>query len=153
LCADAEEDVTPEVRYLRAHSPQTPVLVLGPCAKLSLARSALQAGARGFVHAQMPPGQIVRALEVVAKGEVAVPRELLRAMMEEKSSEEDLSKLSPQKQEILELVAEGLPNAQIAQRCFLSESTIKQHLRAAYKVLGVRNRNQAARLFRRERLG
>ncbi len=48
---------------------------------------------------------------------------------------------------ILEMVAEGLSNAQIAKRLYLSESTIKQHLRAAYKTLGVKKRNQAARLM------
>jgi DNA-binding NarL/FixJ family response regulator len=151
LCANGEEDVAPEVRYLQALAPDSPVLVLGPNAELPLARSALRAGARGFIHAQMPPEQVVRALEVTAKGEHVVPRELLKALMEEKrSSTEDLAELTPQKREILGLVAEGLSNAQIARRFFLSESTIKQHLRGVYKVLGVRNRYQAARLLRQE---
>jgi DNA-binding NarL/FixJ family response regulator len=48
----------------------------------------------------------------------------------------------------LELVVEGLSNAEIAGRLYLSESTIKQHLRAVYKVLGVRNRTQAAKTMR-----
>jgi DNA-binding NarL/FixJ family response regulator len=151
LYANGEEDVAPEVRYLQSLAPDSPVLVLGPHAELPLARSALRAGARGFIHAQMPPEQVVRALEVSAKGEHVVPRELLKALMEEKrSSTEDLAELTPQKREILGLVAEGLSNAQIARRFFLSESTIKQHLRGAYKVLGVRNRYQAARLLRQE---
>jgi DNA-binding NarL/FixJ family response regulator len=46
-------------------------------------------------------------------------------------------------------VVEGLSNAEIAQRLFLSESTIKQHLRTAYKVLGVKNRTEAATLLRK----
>jgi DNA-binding NarL/FixJ family response regulator len=151
LGANGEEDVAPEVRYLQSLAPDSPVLVLGPHAELPLARSALRAGARGFIHAQMPPEQVVRALEVSAKGEHVVPRELLKALMEEKrSSTEDLAELTPQKREILGSVAEGLSNAQIARRFFLSESTIKQHLRGAYKVLGVRNRYQAARLLRQE---
>jgi DNA-binding NarL/FixJ family response regulator len=45
-------------------------------------------------------------------------------------------------------VVGGLPNAEIAGRLFLSESTIKQHLRAAYKALGVKNRTEAASLIR-----
>ena len=46
-------------------------------------------------------------------------------------------------------VVEGLSNAEIGRRIYLSESTIKQHLRAAYKLLGVSNRTEAANLFRR----
>ena len=44
-------------------------------------------------------------------------------------------------------VVEGLSNAEIGRRLYLSESTIKQHLRAAYKLLGVSNRTEAANLF------
>jgi DNA-binding NarL/FixJ family response regulator len=51
--------------------------------------------------------------------------------------------------EILSYVVEGLSNAEIGRRLYLSESTIKQHLRAAYKLLGVNNRTEAANLFRR----
>jgi DNA-binding CsgD family transcriptional regulator/nucleoid-associated protein YgaU len=53
--------------------------------------------------------------------------------------------LSARQREILELVAEGLPNAQIAQRLFVTESTVKQHLHKAYRTLGVRNRREAAK--------
>ncbi|MCA1702019.1 MAG: helix-turn-helix transcriptional regulator [Actinobacteria bacterium] len=60
----------------------------------------------------------------------------------------NLGDLSTRQREILELVAEGLSNGQIAKRLFLTESTIKQHLRGAYKILGVRNRAQAVRLVR-----
>jgi DNA-binding NarL/FixJ family response regulator len=60
----------------------------------------------------------------------------------------DLTVLTSRQREIMGLVGEGLSNAQIAQRLFVTESTIKQHLRTAYKALNVRNRVQAARLLR-----
>jgi DNA-binding CsgD family transcriptional regulator len=56
--------------------------------------------------------------------------------------------LSDRQWETLELAAEGLPNAQIARRLFITESTVKQHLRKAYSTLGIRSRREAARLFR-----
>ena len=59
----------------------------------------------------------------------------------------DLGALTPRQRDILELVSEGLSNAQIAERLFLTESTIKQHLYATYKLLDVRNRIQAAKLL------
>jgi DNA-binding NarL/FixJ family response regulator len=66
-------------------------------------------------------------------------------------SEEELANLaalSARQREILGYVVEGLFNAEIGQRLFLLESTIKQHLRTAYKLLGVNNRTEAAKLFR-----
>jgi DNA-binding NarL/FixJ family response regulator len=53
----------------------------------------------------------------------------------------------PSKSTVRGLVAEGLSNAQIARRLSLSESTVKQHLRAAYKVLGVKDRKEAAKFI------
>ncbi len=55
--------------------------------------------------------------------------------------------LSARQREVLDLVAEGLPNAQIARRLFVTESTVKQHLYKAYKTLGVRNRREAAKFL------
>ena len=143
----AVEDVPESIEHLRGLLPETPVLVFGIELDLSLAQTALKAGAMGFIHAGMEPSQIVRALLVASKGEVAAPRQMLEYMLAG-GDRDKLAALSFRQQEILELVTNGLSNAQIAQRLYLSESTIKQHLRAAYKLLDVRNRTEAARLFR-----
>ncbi len=85
---------------------------------------------------------------------MALPRELLEAgvdLLNEQQRAPDLSALSERRLEILELVAEGLSNAQIAKRLYLSESTVKQHLRGAYKVLGVKNRREASKIVCRAR--
>lgn len=126
----------------------SPVVVFGPQLDLPLARDALQAGAFGFVHAKMTPDQLVRAVAVAAKGELVAPWELLRYLLLEDNSH-DLAALSARQREILGFVLEGLSNAEIGRRLYLSESTIKQHLRSAYKLLGVSNRTEAANLFRR----
>jgi DNA-binding CsgD family transcriptional regulator len=91
--------------------------------------------------------QRVRAIEVAADGEIVAPRMLLEYLL---ANEEpaDLNLLSARQREILDMVVEGASNAEIAKRLFLSESTIKQHLRAAYKTLGVHNRTEAANLVR-----
>jgi DNA-binding NarL/FixJ family response regulator len=143
------KDVAPEVRRLLALAPGVPCLVFGLRADLQLARSALKAGARGLVHAGMRPEQIVRAVSLASKGEVVLPRELLEDVAREAPRAGELSLLTSRQMEILELISEGLSNAQIARRLFLSESTVKQHLRGAYKTLGIENRRQAASLFLR----
>jgi DNA-binding NarL/FixJ family response regulator len=95
----------------------------------------------------MDPTQVVSAVEVVQKGELAAPRQLLRYLLSQNENPK-IGDLSARGREILELVVEGLSNAEIAGRLYLSESTIKQHLRAIYKVLGVRNRTEAAKTMR-----
>jgi DNA-binding NarL/FixJ family response regulator len=149
LCANQHEDLSERVEFYRELSPETaPVVVFGPQLDLPLARDALQAGASGFVHAEMAPDQLVRAVAVAARGELVAPRELLRYVLS-KDHSGDLAALSVRQREILGYVVEGLSNAEIGRRLYLSESTIKQHLRAAYKLLGVSNRTEAANLFRR----
>ena len=103
---------------------------------------------RALENAQMTPDQLVRALVVATRGELVAPRELLRYVLTRDQSG-DLAALSARQREILGYVVEGLSNAEVGRRLYLSESTIKQHLRAAYKVLGVSNRTEAANLFRR----
>jgi DNA-binding NarL/FixJ family response regulator len=101
----------------------------------------------------MDPAQVLRAVEVVQKGELAAPRQLLRWYLLSQNENPKIGDLSARQREILEMVVEGLSNAQIAGRLYLSESTIKQHLGAVYKVLGVRNRTEAAKTMREHARG
>jgi DNA-binding NarL/FixJ family response regulator len=149
LCANSPEGLSERVEFYQDLSQGAPpVVVFSPQLDLPLARDALQAGASGFVHTEVMPDQLVRALAVAARGELVAPRELLRYVLTNDQSS-DLAALSVRQREILGHVVEGLSNAEIGRRLYLSESTIKQHLRAAYKLLGVSNRTEAANLFRR----
>lgn len=148
--AEGEDGLASGIRELKELTPQAAVVVFGASADLSLARTAVLGGADGFLHAGMPPEQIARALYKAQSGQEVLPRELLRGLVDEMVAEErgaDLSGLGARKVEVLEMVAQGLSNAQIAKQLYVSESTIKQHLRLAYKALGVKNRNQATRLL------
>jgi DNA-binding NarL/FixJ family response regulator len=129
-----------------------PLLVFGSQLDLGLAWVTLKNGADGFVHAQMHPAEVLRAVEVVQRGELAAPRQLLGYFLSQKEKPK-IRALSARQREILELVAEGLSNAEIAGRLYLSESTIKQHLRAVYKELGMRNRTEAAKTMRERARG
>ena len=132
---------------IRELYPGVPLLVLGSQLDLALAWATLKNGADGFVHAQMHPAQVLSAVEVVQKGELAAPRQLLGYFLSQNENPK-IWDLTARQREILEMVVEGLSNAEIAGRLYLSESTIKQHLRVAYKELGVRNRTQAAKTMR-----
>src|SRR5215210_6566170 len=142
-----EEGCLEGMGRIRELYPGVPLLVLGSQLDLALARAALKNGADGFVHAAMAPAQVQRAVEVVQKGELAAPRQLLGYLLGQNVNPK-IEYLSVRGREILEMVVEGLSNAEMAGRLYLSESTIKQHLRRAYKVLGVRNRTEAAKAMR-----
>jgi DNA-binding NarL/FixJ family response regulator len=149
-CPKDEDDVAGRVEGLRHRFPEAPVLVLGSDAgDLPLARAALRGGARGFLHLGMQPSHIARAISLASEGEIVFPRELTAALINEEPQPPDLLALTPRQREILGLVARGLTNAEIGRELFLTEGTVKQHLRAAYKVLGVGSRVQAARLLER----
>jgi DNA-binding NarL/FixJ family response regulator len=137
---------------IRELYPGVPLLVVGSHLDLALAWATLKNGADGFVHAEMDPAQVLSAVEVVQKGELAAPRQLLRYLLSQNENPK-IEDLSARGRESLELVVEGLSNAEIAGRLYLSETTIKQHLRAAYKVLGVRNRTEAAKTMREHARG
>jgi DNA-binding NarL/FixJ family response regulator len=150
LCSASAEGVSEHVKRAKEAHPDTPILVFGLGVDMSLARVALQAGARGFIHGVMSPEQIIRAVALAEEGEMVAPRQLLEHVIEHITSSEEevnLAELSSRQREILALVVEGMSNAEIGKRLFLSESTIKQHLRAAYKVLGVSNRTQASKML------
>src|SRR5919199_5475076 len=151
LMSDDEEDVTSELKDLLALVPNTPVLVFSSRVDdQRFAKAAFKAEACGILHFGMHPEQIIRTIKVALEGEALLSQKLLKALLtyEEKPST-GIHGLSHRQLEILKLVVDGLSNAQIAEKLFLSESTVKQHLRHAYKLLGVRSRTQASALFRR----
>jgi len=146
LCSDDVEGISDSVGRIKEQNPGASVLVFGLHEDLPLARAALRAGARGFIHAGMRPEQLLRAVEIAAEGEIVAPRRLLEYLINHEEHT-DLGALTARQREILSLVVEGLSNAEIGRRLYLSESTIKQHLRASYKTLNVSNRTEAAKLI------
>ena len=148
LGTDDAESLSDGVRRVREAYSDALILVFGLHLDLSLARAALQVGTHGFIHAGMRSEQVLRAAKVAAEGELVAPRQLLKYLVNNEGLGV-LDALSHRQREILDLVVEGLSNAQIAKKLYLTESTVKQHLRAAYKLLGVNNRKDAARLLRK----
>jgi DNA-binding CsgD family transcriptional regulator len=98
------------------------------------------------------PGRGSLAMEAMPRGHLGgawlAPEPSVPSANGESIPNPRLLLLSTRQWETLELAAEGLPNAQIARRLFITESTVKQHLRKAYSTLGIRSRREAARLFR-----
>lgn len=100
-----------------------------------------------------PDGESVSTLGLRGASKDAVEKAARESGSEERAAPEeraaaDVTVLTPRQRQVVELAAEGLSNAHIAGRLYLTESTVKQHLRAAYKRLGVSNRVEAANRIR-----
>lgn len=140
------KEAASEVVRTLAQTFAASILIFAPTLDVGLARTVVQAGAKGFLPTSMPSSQVARAILVAAEGEIVLPRTLLEMIVKEERGP-DLGKLRPRQREVLELISEGLSNAQIAERLYLTESTVKQHLRSLYRVLEVKNRHEASRLL------
>ena len=96
------EGVAQGVRRMRVMAPDVPLLLFGLGVDPKLARTALLAGAHGFIHLGMQPAQVALALSVASEGETIVSRELLEALLVEMEQRADLAVLTPHQREILE---------------------------------------------------
>ncbi|GLW71982.1 DNA-binding response regulator [Kitasatospora phosalacinea] len=103
--------------------------------------AAVEAGATGYLLKDAPPEDLAAAVHATARGEtVLAPPVAARLLGRVRAGRPSLS---PRETEILQLLAEGLPNRQISRRLFISEATVKTHLVHIYDKLGVDSRTSA----------
>jgi two-component system NarL family response regulator len=133
---------------LRERHPAIEVLILTVSERDDDLYAALRLGAAGYLLKDMPPAELVDAVLEAGRGEPRIAPRLARRMLAELddggAAADPLAALSAREREILGLVAEGLRNREIAERLFLSEATVKTHVRNVLKKLRFRNRAQAA---------
>jgi len=135
--AESGADIT---RQLDAASPGTRVLVMALAGGLT-ARAARAAGASGYVPKDWPAQDIANAARMGGLGMTVFARD----------PDGDVTRLSERERQVLEMMAAGATNREIAARLFLSPHTVKDHTSALYRKIGARNRAQA--ILRAQRLG
>ncbi|HET9785287.1 MAG TPA: response regulator transcription factor [Terriglobales bacterium] len=117
------------------------LLVLGEN-RAPLAARALRAGAHGFLDWQSPLPLLVKAVRAIAAGELWAERKLAWTLA--RNGEPARGHLTPREQRVLEALAEGKRNKEIAALLAITETTVKSHLNRAYHKLRVEDRLQAA---------
>lgn len=142
-------------RALRGAGSDARVVVLTTFSDRDRILGALDAGALGYLLKDAEPDEIIRGVRAAARGESPLaPRaahELLIERAEGQGRPE--AELSAREQEVLALVAEGLPNKLIARRLEISEKTVKAHLTSVFAAIGVTDRTQAALWAHRHKVG
>ena len=112
---------------------------------------ALRAGACGYLLKRCSPEELVSAIREVRQGGAPMSREIARKVIvsfqEPVTTAAEVEGLYPRERQILELLAAGFPNKQIAARVGLTDGTVRWHLRHVYHKLHVRSRTEAALKF------
>lgn len=126
----------PMVTRLCQLQPETPILVLSASADRALVLKTIECGASGFVYKSLGTTVLEEALRMVLAGGVFMPP--LTG-----SEEGNLPNVTPRQRQILELLAQGKSNKEIANKLHISSNTIKNHLAKLYEQFSVSNRTQA----------
>jgi DNA-binding NarL/FixJ family response regulator len=160
LAAELEPDVVlmdvrmPEVdgieatRRIVSSGAETRVLVLTTFDLDEYVYASVRAGASGFLLKDVRPEDLVDAIRLVAEGNALLGPTVTRRLLEhfadgQPGNVKAIGALTEREQEILQLVAHGLSNAEVAAKLFLSEATVKSHVSSILRKLGVRDRVQA----------
>ena len=151
-------------RRIVAEHPEIRVLVLTTFDLDEYAQAAVQAGASGFLLKDARPTELVDAIRRVAAGDAVMAPATMRRMLEQMRGATAaptpapaagtrqpgaLATLTDREREVLALIAEGLNNAEISERLYLSESTVKTHVGRVLFKLGLRDRIHAV-IFAKE---
>ena len=127
------------IAELNREWPDVPIVVVCESIDRRSARRAVDAGIDGLVVSDQIGSVLGPTVAAVLAGQTAIPR-TLRASLRGPS-------LSFREKQVLGMVVMGLTNGEIASRLFLAESTVKSHLSAAFRKLGVQSRSEAASLI------
>jgi DNA-binding NarL/FixJ family response regulator len=135
-------------RDVRSRDPKIQCLILTSFADDEALFDAIMAGAAGYLLKQVRGTDLVDAIRRVASGQSLLDPEVTARVLERlrKGPEEDerLARLTEQERKILDLIAEGLTNRQIAERIFLAEKTVKNYVSNLLAKLGMERRTEAA---------
>lgn len=134
---------------IKQESPEARILVLTSFAEDQKILEAIKAGALGYLLKDASPEELLKAIQEVYRGQSslhpAVAQKVIRAIQHPDAHEaREENALTDRELEILRLIAEGLPNQQIATRLSISERTVRTHVSNILRKLKLPNRTQAA---------
>ncbi|HEX5601651.1 MAG TPA: response regulator transcription factor, partial [Pyrinomonadaceae bacterium] len=124
---------------IRSEFPEARIVMLTTFEGDVEVQRALQAGARGYLLKNMPPVELLDVIRQVHEGKKRIPPEIASQLLEHLSDEG----LTEREVEVLREVADGNRNREIAERLFISEETVKVHIKHIMEKLGAADRTQA----------
>lgn len=128
---------------LRESAPLTRAVVLSGDRNAELVRTAVEAGAAGFIPKDSPPAQLMQAVRTIADGGVYLPSSGGISAIRTRDVRDAFPTLTERQADVLRAALRGNSNKLIARQLGISDGTVKTHLRAIYQELGTRNRTEA----------
>lgn len=128
------------IALLRDAAPATPIVVLSATENAVTIRQAINRGAKGYIPKSSGKDIILNALRLVLSGGVYLPAKIL---LTEVSITSNPGSLTPRQVDVLQLLAQGKSNKEVADKLKLTENTVRTHVAAILKRLGVKNRTEA----------
>ena len=136
-------------RQVKSTSSDTKVVMLTMHADQDVLTNAIRAGAIGYLTKDCSTREIAEAVRMAAEGDTVLSPQLARSMLEEvrridqpRTAEEDRV-VTKREEEVLQLIADGCSTPEVAERLYISQKTVKNHLASIYQKLDARDRTQA----------
>ncbi len=135
-------------RQVRERRPETRVVMLTMHADQEVLASAVRAGASGYLVKDCSMEEIVQAVRMAANGDTVLSPKLAASMLEEvrnldREQPPEERVVTAREEEVLQLIADGCSTPEVAERLFISQKTVKNHLASIYQKLDARDRTQA----------
>lgn len=132
------------IREIRREMPDIEILALTSVLEDASVVGAVRAGAIGYLLKDTQADALCRAIKAAAQGQVQLSPQAAERLMKELQAPPATEPLTERETEVLELIAQGFSNKEIAQRLSIGEKTVKTHVGSIFGKLGVRSRTQAA---------
>ena len=132
---------------IREDYPSLPIAVVSGSEDVNIVSKVMGYGAMGFIPKSSSSDDIASAINQILEGDTWLPKELKNKVAEIEGEDREIAaqvaSLTPQQYRVLQYLHEGLLNKQIAYELHISEATVKAHITAIFRKLGVYNRTQA----------
>lgn len=143
-----EVDGVEATRQIRNNHPDIRIVMLTMHADQEVLAAAIRAGASGYLVKDCSTEEIASAVRMAASGETALSPQLAASMLDEvrkldQPSSDDERVITRREEEVLQLIANGCSTPEVAEKLFISQKTVKNHLASIYQKLDARDRTQA----------
>ncbi len=144
-----EMDGVEACRQIRAALPEIRVVMLTMHADQEVLAAAIRAGASGYLVKDCSTEEIAQAVRMTHSGETALSPQIAASMLDEvrkldqRSTSDEDRVVTKREEEVLQLIADGCSTPEVAERLYISQKTVKNHLASIYQKLDARDRTQA----------